>query len=838
MKTNVTLTSGRLLTTIIFLLALSIGNAWGTDFTLSSASSVTEDGITISFAKGSGSTAPTWYAAGLRLYASNTVTISCSSNITAITFNWEKQGKKDFASATASTGTYSHPSNTGTGTWSGSATSITFTLGSSGQLQLNTLSVTATSASCTATPSVGAASLNGSFTLSSVGVKCASASAGSDCSLSEYGFVWGTSNSSGHPNKDDNVVTNAGAYSANYTNTLSSTFSTGTTYYYRGYAKNNGNNYGYSTTVQSFTPYTVSYNSNGGSGSISQQVVNTGGSVTLPSSGFTKTGNEIKEWALNSASGTKYAKGATYSSITANATFYAIWQAATYTISKTLTHCSASPSIPSSYTYTGSAANLTYTITADDGYALPSSITVSGTTYSWNSGTGTLKLTGTISSNVSITITAQQLYTVTFDKGTGTCATASLQGTNAAGVTLPTPTHMCDGWSFAGWTTGSLVTTETGVAPATLYTGGSNYKPSSNITLYAVYQKGDGTFKKITSTPSSIPGKYVIANVSAQQAIKNETVSGYSYYLAAQDVTISSNAIASPNSNCVWDVTYESSKWIFKNGTYYFKNVYESTHHNLALTTTKPSGYSISFSGDIATLGSADDSGYQVIYYYYSSGSTHEFKSASSEGNLTLFKQDLTYYSNPSCCATAVTLSGGSPSNGTVVFSPAGPIATCGEDKAVTMTITPAAGYKLTGWSTSGVTPKSVSPAVATTGASSKAAQVITVTFNEDQATGTYTASATFTAMVDHYKDMLHSTSGYTGDGMSKSATYTVPSPGNASAPSDDSCEELHYKFVGWVEESYVKSDGTLDTGYTLISGGSAGTASDKTYIAIWAKEL
>ena len=163
MKTNVTLTSGRLLTTIIFLLALSIGNAWGTDFTLSSASSVTEDGITISFAKGSGSTAPTWYAAGLRLYASNTVTISCSSNITAITFNWEKQGKKDFASATASTGTYSHPSNTGTGTWSGSATSITFTLGSSGQLQLNTLSVTATSASCTATPSVGAASLNGSF---------------------------------------------------------------------------------------------------------------------------------------------------------------------------------------------------------------------------------------------------------------------------------------------------------------------------------------------------------------------------------------------------------------------------------------------------------------------------------------------------------------------------------------------------------------------------------------------------------------------------------------------------------------------------------------------------
>ena len=111
-------------------------------FTLSSADEVTVDGVTASFAKGSGSNAPAWYAAGLRLYANNTVTISSSDTITGVSFNWEKQGTKAFNTVTANPGNYTHPSAAGTGTWTGSANEIVFTLGSSGQLQLNTFSVT------------------------------------------------------------------------------------------------------------------------------------------------------------------------------------------------------------------------------------------------------------------------------------------------------------------------------------------------------------------------------------------------------------------------------------------------------------------------------------------------------------------------------------------------------------------------------------------------------------------------------------------------------------------------------------------------------------------------
>ena len=114
------------------------------EFTLSSASDVEVDGVTASFAKGSGSSVPAWYANGLRLYVSNTVTISSESTITGVTFNWEQQGSKAFNTVTANVGNYTHPSSAGVGTWSGEANEIVFTCGttSKAQLQLNTFSVT------------------------------------------------------------------------------------------------------------------------------------------------------------------------------------------------------------------------------------------------------------------------------------------------------------------------------------------------------------------------------------------------------------------------------------------------------------------------------------------------------------------------------------------------------------------------------------------------------------------------------------------------------------------------------------------------------------------------
>lgn len=81
--------------------------------------------------------------------------------------------------------------------------------------------------------------------------------------------------------------------------------------------------------------YTVSFNANGGSGTMLDETEQLGGYV-LPECTFTApTGKQFKCWAEGSASGTQYNVGYEYD-VTANVTFYAVWEdipVATYTVS-------------------------------------------------------------------------------------------------------------------------------------------------------------------------------------------------------------------------------------------------------------------------------------------------------------------------------------------------------------------------------------------------------------------------------------------------------------------------------------------------------------------------
>ena len=117
---------------------------------------------------------------------------------------------------------------------------------------------------------------------------------------------------------------------------------------------------------------------------------------------------------------------------------------------------------------TGLTANTTY-------YVRPYATNGNGTAYGTQTSFKTLEL---------------PKYTVTLVPGSGTCAASVTETSAGAGVTLPTPTLDCGDWEFAGWAT-SAVATETSSKPATLLTG--TYKPASNITLYAVYQRTEET---------------------------------------------------------------------------------------------------------------------------------------------------------------------------------------------------------------------------------------------------------------------------------------------------------------------------------------------------------
>ena len=138
---------------------------------------------------------------------------------------------------------------------------------------------------------------------------------------------------------------------------------------------------------------------------------------------------------------------------------------------------------------TVSVSGTTITATPQDGY------TYADPAYTVTSGTATVKQDGnkftvTPSTNctVRINFAEKPKYTVTFDAGSGNCTTSSLIEESAGGgVTLPTPEIDCGDWEFAGWATSS-VGTETEDEPE-LWKAGSNYKPTTSCTLYAVYQR-------------------------------------------------------------------------------------------------------------------------------------------------------------------------------------------------------------------------------------------------------------------------------------------------------------------------------------------------------------
>ena len=183
--------------------------------------------------------------------------------------------------------------------------------------------------------------------------------------ITEYGFVIGTSSG----------VTVADAVKQDKwkgDKTLDVAFSSktfsgltpNTDYYVRAYAYN-GTAYGYSTaiTFKTLQRYTITYNANGGTGTIDDQYKDHGVAVTLSDgSGFSRTGYNLTKW--NTAAGGGGADHSLSESYTTNAglNLYAIWTAKTYTLSLD-NQSPTTASTPTSVTVTYNAStNLTGTV--------------------------------------------------------------------------------------------------------------------------------------------------------------------------------------------------------------------------------------------------------------------------------------------------------------------------------------------------------------------------------------------------------------------------------------------------------------------------------------------
>lgn len=309
-------------------------------------------------------------------------------------------------------------------------------------------------------------------------------------------------------------------------------------------------------------------------------------STTIHTGTPTKTGHTFVGWSRTKNATTADVKaGDSYNYWKVNDTFYPVWKADTYQITSTLTGCSINPVTPYDYTYTGSAANLTFTITPNSGYQLPTSVTVSGSTYTWDKATGKLTLTGTIKSNVAITVTAIQFVDILWsvngkpwnDKG----GSSSIEKNKTyKDLTLPTPPEgseleACYGDKvFVGWSTTDVGHVETNTKP-TLLAEVPTTSITANTTFYAVFATetpgtaGDPEWVEAELADITASDVVVITMTKSSTVYALSSANGSNSAPAAPTLTISNGKLsANPADALKWNISNSSGTLtIYPNGT-------------------------------------------------------------------------------------------------------------------------------------------------------------------------------------------------------------------------------------------------------------------------------
>ena len=224
-------------------------------------------------------------------------------------------------------------------------------------------------ASCGSDPTVTAASSNGSVSSTSIPVQCASGISnigGAGCSLTDYGFVWKTTSAAPDISTDTKHSLGSSIAASTTFNYTITGLSPNTPYYIYAYATN-GHGTGYSSVYNPTTlqRYAISYNANGGSGSMDGAYKDHGVTFALPATAgsMTKTGYHATGWLLGSSSGTHYDLSGSYTT-NAAATFYVEWTANTYQVAFDKNGGTGSMSNETGFTYGESKALTACSFTA------------------------------------------------------------------------------------------------------------------------------------------------------------------------------------------------------------------------------------------------------------------------------------------------------------------------------------------------------------------------------------------------------------------------------------------------------------------------------------------
>ncbi len=291
-------------------------------------------------------------------------------------------------------------------------------------------------------------------------------------------------------------------------------------------------------TWRNASAFTVTFDSNGGSGTMASQSVTEGSSYTLPACTFTApSGKTFDKWSIN---GTTYSVGASVK-ITANTTVKATWKSST--TNYVLTFDSNG----------GSGSMTARAVTAGTSYKLPSCAFTapSGKVFDkWQVGSQYYAVGDSFTVNANTTIKAiwkdtasTVIYTLTFNSNGGSGTMAS-QSVPAGKYTLPACTFTApEGKEFNKWQIGVssyAAGTEVTISADTTIRATWKNKTTTNYTITFNSNGGSGTMAS-----QSVPaGKYTLpaCTFTAPEGKEfNKWQIGVSTYAAGTEVTISAN---------------------------------------------------------------------------------------------------------------------------------------------------------------------------------------------------------------------------------------------------------------------------------------------------------
>lgn len=552
------------------------------------------------------------------------------------------------------------------------------------------------------------------------------------------------------------------------------------------------------------TNVTVTFNANGGEGSIANQTIqyNKATNLTANNNSITRTGYTFQGWATSSTGAKVYNDGASVT-LTDDITLFAVWQANKHSVTF------SQPTTGGTFTVNSSSnspvnnvdfgSTVTIAITPTNSHFTVTTVTVSGTG-------GSVTVNGSDNSRsftmpdydvtVSVTLTEDTKYTATFyNNGSSHNTQTTYAGSNVTKPGDPTP---CDGFEFVGWAAATQAT-ETTTSPTILTW--PQTMPSNAVSYYAVFSRtesGSGP-----STPATLEATY-----ASHDGWTISGTGGSSYWILKEGASITSPVIS--DLSTVTSITFDARTY----GGSSYKTVNVSTSGSVSVGSADASSTSLvsktinvsglTGSGSLvfssSTTSSANGPGINNIVINYSTG-----------GGGT------TYYTT-SCadCTNKVTLAKGAETNGTFTLSKSnGEYNNCSSNFTVTVSaisVTDPTNYRF----------KDVTANGGHNTVTDNGDGTYTVTYEKGYSI-TSTVTANFETIPSH--TVTWSENGDNSNQVSYKEGASITFPNNASG-----CDDKIFK--GW---SATTVDET-DTEPTYVTSATMGT-SDITYYAVFADE-